>query len=197
MVYHIHVQLLHGSFKSDLQCVIHDGEAKNLRHNTKHLLSATVPAANFELKLLYENVKKIKNKHAAELLGTSNLSIKIVCSPPKSRDTVPLICCYFPATKSNPQTFDISALRNSFNRSRVVHAVLVFMKGTVNLSKCIVKTYFLQCSLHSIFFNAVYIYFEFYQTWGGGGITQIIYIYYICTFFLFINVHILSLQYNF
>ena len=49
MVYHIHVQLhyrqeLHGSFKSDPRCVIHDGEAKNLRHNTKHLLSATVKA---------------------------------------------------------------------------------------------------------------------------------------------------------
>jgi len=57
MVYHIHVQLhyrqeLHGSFKSDPRCVIHDGEAKNLWHNTKHLLSAE----NFELKLLYENV---------------------------------------------------------------------------------------------------------------------------------------------
>ena len=47
-------------------------------------------AENFEFELLYVNVNLRKNKHAAELLGTSNLSIKIVCSPPKSRDTVPL-----------------------------------------------------------------------------------------------------------
>ena len=65
----------------------------DLRHNTKQLLCATVKALaaeNFEFELLYENVNLRKNKHAAELLGTSNLSIKIVCSPPKSRDTVPL-----------------------------------------------------------------------------------------------------------
>ena len=38
---------------------------------------------NFELKILYENVHKEKNKHAADILGTYALSIKIICIPRK------------------------------------------------------------------------------------------------------------------
>ena len=39
-----YLQDLRGSFKSVLRCVVHAREAKNLWHNTKQLLSATVKA---------------------------------------------------------------------------------------------------------------------------------------------------------
>ena len=42
------------------------------------------------LKILYENADTNKNNHDAEILKTSNLSNKIVCRPPHSRETIPL-----------------------------------------------------------------------------------------------------------
>ena len=40
--------------------------------------------------MLYENENLKKNKHAAEILVTCALPIKIICRPTKSRETIPL-----------------------------------------------------------------------------------------------------------
>ena len=42
------------------------------------------------LKILYENADKYKKELDADTLKTSNLSNKIICRPPQSRETIPL-----------------------------------------------------------------------------------------------------------
>ena len=43
------------------------------------------------LKILYENTDKNKNKSDAEITKTFKLSNKIICKPPQSLETIPLI----------------------------------------------------------------------------------------------------------